>query len=303
MKKGILYSIGAYVLWGVFPIFWKIIHDIPALEIISHRVVWSFVFVLGIVAIKKDWCKFRPIIENKRRLFPYLVTAILLSINWLTFVWGVNAGYIVETSLGYFINPLISVLLGVAFLQEKLRPWQWISAGLAFLGVFYLTITYGRLPWIALTLAGSFGIYGLIKKTAHLESLHGFSLETGIMFIPALSYLIYLEITGQGAFGHTDLTTTTLLTLTGIATGVPLLWFGTAAREIKLSTLGFLQYLAPTLQFLIGTLIYKEDFSKERIIGFGVIWIALLIFSVERILFTKRKADHGLQSAGGGECQ
>ncbi|MEA2008956.1 MAG: EamA family transporter RarD [Chloroflexota bacterium] len=287
MKKGVLYSIGAYVLWGVFPIYWKTIHDVPALEIISHRVVWSFVFVLGLVTLKRGWHEFGLLSENKK--LPYLATAVLLSINWLTYVWGVNAGYIIETSLGYFINPLVSVLLGVIFLHEKLRPWQWISVGLAFLGVLYLSLSYGRLPWIALTLAGSFGLYGLIKKTAPLESLPGFTLETGIMFVPALSYLIYLEMAGRGAFGHASSPMTPLLALTGIATGVPLLWFGIAARQIKLSTLGFLQYIAPTLQFLIGVLVYKEDFSQNRIIGFSIIWTALLIYSLEGV-FARRKA-------------
>ena len=290
MKKGVWYAIGAYGLWGVFPIYWKTIQDIPALEIISHRVVWSFIFVLGLVAIKKDWREFNPIANNKKQLLPYLATAILLGVNWLTYVWGVNAGYIIETSLGYFINPLVSVLLGVIFLREKLRPWQWISVALAFLGVLYLALSYGRLPWIALTLAGSFGLYGLIKKTASLESLHGFTLETGAIFVPALAYLIYLEAAGQGAFGHTTIPMTALLALTGIATGVPLLWFGTAARQIKLSTLGFLQYIAPTLQFLIGVLVYNEDFSPDRIIGFSVIWAALLLYSLEGI-FARRKAS------------
>lgn len=284
MKKGILFSLGAYGLWGILPIYWKFIHDVPALEIISHRVIWSFLFVFSLVILNNSWHEFRPLAKNKKRLLPYLAMAILLSINWLTYVWGVKAGYIVETSLGYFINPLVSVLFGVLFLREKLRPWQWIAVGLAFLGVLYLTISYGRLPWIALTLAGSFGLYGLVKKTASLESLNGFTLETALMFLPAFGYLVYLEANGQGAFGHISAPTTALLALTGIVTGVPLVWFGMAARRIDLSTLGFLQYIAPTLQFLIGVFVYHEDFSRERLLGFSIIWAALLIFSVERMM-------------------
>jgi len=289
MKKGVLYSIGAYGLWGILPIYWKFIQDVPALEIVSHRVIWSFVFVISVVILKNNWHEFNLISKQKKLVLPYLATAILLSINWLTYVWAVNAGYIVETSLGYFINPLVNVLLGVIFLRERLRPWQWVSVGLAFSGVVYLTMSYGRLPWIALTLAICFGIYGLIKKTGSLDSLHGFSLETAVIFIPALSYLIYLEVAGRGAFGHTSILTTTLLALTGIATGIPMLWFGMAARRINLSTLGFLQYIAPTLQFLIGVLVYNEDFSKERVIGFSVIWTALLVYSLEGVIARRKK--------------
>jgi len=289
MKKGVLYGIGAYVLWGILPIYWKFIQDVPALEIVSHRVIWSFVFVISVVILKNNWHEFNLISKQKKLVLPYLATAILLSINWLTYVWAVNAGYIVETSLGYFINPLVNVLLGVIFLRERLRPWQWVSVGLAFSGVVYLTMSYGRLPWIALTLAICFGIYGLIKKTGSLDSLHGFSLETAVIFIPALSYLIYLEVAGRGAFGHTSILTTTLLALTGIATGIPMLWFGMAARRINLSTLGFLQYIAPTLQFLIGVLVYNEDFSKERVIGFSVIWTALLVYSLEGVIARRKK--------------
>ncbi|MEA3350753.1 MAG: EamA family transporter RarD, partial [Chloroflexota bacterium] len=280
---------GAYTMWGIFPVYWKLIHAVPALEIIGHRVAWSFVFVIAVVVLKKDWQGFSAIAENKKRFLPYVVTSVLLGINWLTYVWAVNAGYIIETSLGYFINPLVSVLLGVIFLREKLRLWQWISVGLAFGGVLYLTVGYGRLPWIGLTLAGSFGLYGLIKKTGSLESLHGFTLETALMFIPAVVYLFYLEVVGRAAFGHLSTPVTLLLALAGVATGVPLLWFGIAARRINLSTLGFLQYIAPTLQFLVGVLIYNEDFSQDRVIGFSVIWVALLIFSFEGMIVRRKK--------------
>lgn len=281
MNKGIVYGIGAYTLWGVLPIFWKLLHSVPPLEIVSHRVVWSFIFVFLVVVISKDWQSFAQLRQRPKILLAYLATAIVLSINWLVYVWAINAGYIVESSLGYFINPLVNVLLGVVFLREKLRLWQWIPVGLATLGVLYLTVSYGALPWIALTLAFSFGTYGLIKKTAALSSIPSFTIETGFMFVPALGMLLYLEFVGRGAFGHQTPLVTLMLVLAGVATGLPLLWFGAAARMIHLSTLGFLQYIAPTFQFLIGVLLYGEDFSQDRIIGFCIIWVALLMFTID----------------------
>ncbi len=291
MNKGILYGIGAYALWGVFPIYWKLLKSVPPLEIVGHRAVWSFVFVSVYVAATNAWGGFRPVRSKPKILLVYFATGTLLSGNWLIYVWAVNNGFIVESSLGYFINPLVNVLLGMIFLREKLRPWQWIAVGLAAVGVVYLTVSYGSLPWIALSLAFSFGFYGLIKKMAALESIPGFALETGFMFIPALGLLLFLEFSGRGAFGHQSALVTLLLALAGVATGLPLLWFGAAARRIHLSTLGFLQYIAPTFQFLIGVLIYGEDFSPDRLIGFCVIWGALLIFSVEGVLHRGNSAS------------
>ena len=290
MNKGILYAIGAYFLWGLFPIYWKLIQGVPVLEIIGHRIVWAFIFVLMVVAATKDWRGIKSAIKDRKILFTFFVTGILLFINWLVYVWAVNAGYIVDASLGYFINPLVNVILGVIFLRERLRLWQWIPVGIAALGVIYLTFSYGALPWIGLTLAFSFGTYGLLKKTAPLKSIHGFTLETGMLFFPALAYLLFLELTSQGAFPHGSTLETILLVLTGVATGLPLLLFGAAARLIPLSTLGFIQYMAPTLQFLIGVLIYGEAFTLDRMIGFGLIWLALLIYSVDS--FHTRRQNH-----------
>jgi chloramphenicol-sensitive protein RarD len=289
MNKGVGYAIGAYTLWGVFPIYWKLIHSVPALEIIGHRVIWSFVFVTLITLISGRWVDFKESIHDRKKIWPYILTAILLSINWFTYVWAVNAGYILEASLGYFINPLVSVLLGVVFLKERLRIWQWVSVSLAFVGIVYLTWRYGSLPWIGLTLAFSFAFYGLIKKKASLNSIQGITLETGIMGIPAFGYLLVLEIAGNGAFGNQPPWVLVLLVLAGVVTGLPLLMFGAAARLIPLSTLGFLQYIAPTLQFLIGLVVYQETFSPEMLAGFGLIWVALLVFSFEGYL-TRRKA-------------
>ena len=200
-KKGIFFALGAYALWGLFPIYWKWLHDVPAIQVIGHRIGWSFIMLMIVILATGQWKKIRSAL-TLRVLGIYLVSGLLLSANWLIYVWGVNAGHIVEASLGYFINPLFSVLLGVIFLRERLRPLQWIPVGLATLGVIYLTWTYGSLPWIALSLAFTFGFYGLVKKTAPLGSLYGLTLETGLVFLPALGYLIFAESTGQGAFGH-----------------------------------------------------------------------------------------------------
>lgn len=281
MNRGLIYAFTAYFLWGIFPLYWKQIHSIPAIEIIAHRIVWAFVFVLIVVWIKQDWRKFFTAIKDRKVLLTFLITGMLLFVNWLVYVWAVNAGLIVDTSLGYFINPLVSVLLGVILLHERLRIGQLIPVGIATFGVIYLTVSYGSLPWIGLTLAFSFGIYGLLKKTATLSSLHGFTLEIGFLFTPALIYLIFLEIDGQGAFLFGTALNIFLLSFTGVATGVPLLLFGAAARRVPLSSLGLLQYVAPTLQFAIGVLIYGETITANRLIGFGLIWIALALYSVD----------------------
>jgi len=283
MNKGILYGISAYFLWGIFPIYWKSVHSVPALEIIGHRMVWSFAFVMVIIVVTGKLDHFKNTIRDRKNLWPFLLTAALLSANWFIYVWAINAGHIVETSLGYFINPLVSVLMGVVFLRERLRPWQWVSVGLAFTGILYLTWRFGALPWIALSLAFTFAFYGLIKKKAALNSTEGFAVETGTMFIPALVYLVVLEFSGRGSFGHQAPPVTLLLALAGVATGFPLLLFGAAARLIPLSTIGFLQYFAPTLQFLIGVLIYGEAFSQDQLAGFGLIWIALAVYSLESV--------------------
>lgn len=289
MTKGMWYAVGAYVFWGLFPIYWKWLHAIPALQLISHRIVWSCLILCGVIFLARQWPAFRTAL-TPRVLLIYSVAAVLIGVNWLTYVWAVNAGFIVETSLGYFINPLISVLLGVVFLRERLRFWQWVPIGLAGAGVLYLTWVYGSLPWIALTLAFSFGLYGLVKKTAPLGAVHGLTLETGLLFVPALGVLIYAEAIGQGGFAHSGLVTDLLLIGAGLVTTGPLLLFAAAARRIPLSLVGLFQYIAPTLQFLLGVLVYGEPFTWAKFIGFGIVWVALLIFAVEGILARRAQA-------------
>jgi chloramphenicol-sensitive protein RarD len=252
--------------------------------VIGHRIGWSFILLIAFILLTKQWKDFRSAALTPKTLAIYSIAGVLLTVNWLVYVWGVNAGFIVETSLGYFINPLLSVLLGVIFLRERLRPVQWIPVALAAAGVIYLTVAYGRLPWIALTLAFSFGFYGFVKKLAPLGSLYGLTLETGIVFPVALIYLAFLEFTSTGAFLHDGALIDALLIGAGVVTTIPLLMFASAAKQIPLTVLGILQYIAPTLQFLIGVFVYHELFDESRLIGFGLVWLALVIFWVESYL-------------------
>ncbi len=297
MNKGVVSAIGAYLIWGVFPIYWKLLQEVPALEILSHRIVWSLVFVLALLAVRGELNGLRAAFRDRKTLLIYLAAGSLLSVNWLTYIWGVNAGYIVETSLGYFINPLVNVSIAVLVLREKLRLAQWVPLGLAAAGVLYLTISYGRLPWIALTLAFSFAIYGLIKRSATLSSGHGLALETAMVFIPAFGFLLYREVAVGGAFGHISGLTTLLLVVSGVVTALPLMMFATAARSIPFTLLGLLQYLAPTIQFLIGVLVYHEIFDRGRMIGFGLIWAALAIYTLEG-LYHRRVLNQTAVPAG-----
>ena len=280
-KKGILYAIIAYLMWGLFPLYWKQLETIPALQLIGHRIGWSFILLLLVILVTRQWSAFRKVAFASKTVRIYLIAAVLISINWFTYVWAVNNGFVVETSLGYYINPLFSVLLGVIFFRERLRLVQWLPIGLAGLGVLYLTFTYGSLPWIALTLAFSFGLYGLIKKTAPLSSLYGLTLETGLLFLPALAFLMFSEFKGQGAFMHSSLQANWMMVGAGLVTTVPLLFFSYAAPRVPLTTLGILQYVNPTMQFLLGVLLYKEPFTHDRLIGFGLVWIGLNFFWVE----------------------
>ena len=283
MNRGVLYGVAAYLMWGFFPIYFKALQVVPSLQIMFHRVIWSFLFVALLIIMRRDWPRLKVSLRKPRILLVYTLTAGLLAINWLIYIYGINSGQVVETSLGYFINPLLSVALGVVFLHERLRPMQWFPIGLAAIGVLYLTLQYGSLPWIALALAFSFGLYGLFKKISPLGALHGLTLETGILFIPALLYLLYAESQATGSFGHHGLNVTILLAFSGVVTALPLLLFARAARSIPLTLLGILQYIAPTVQFLLGIFLYQEPFTLTRMVGFAIIWLALAIFTLEGI--------------------
>ena len=281
MNRGTLYAIGAYLIWSSFPVYFKQLHQVAALEVIGHRIVWSFVALAAVVVLSREAGALLRNIRSARAVGTYAVAAALIAINWLVFVWAVNNGHVVECSLGYFIAPLTSVLFGVALLRERMRAWQWVAISLAAAGVLYLTLSQGALPWIALTLAISFGLYGLVKKVAPLGAVHGLTLETGLLLLPALIYLLYLERAGQGAFLHAGAATDGLLFGAGIVTTLPLLLFASATKRIPLSLIGLLQYITPTIHFLMGVLFYAEPFARVRAIGFGLVWLALVIFSAE----------------------
>ena len=288
-KSGVLSAVGAYALWGLLPVYWRAVQAVPAFEIICHRMAWSFAFVALLLIWKRRWEWLQQVRRRPVTLITFLGTSSILALNWFIYIWAVNAGHIVDTSLGYFINPLLSVLLGVLFLGERLRLWQWISVGIAACGVSYLTLSHGAFPWIALGLATTFGFYGLLRKTAPLGALEGLSLETTFLFLPALAYLLYLERVGTASFGHTVALTNILIALSGVVTALPLILFAYAAKRVTLATVGILQYIAPTGQFLLGVLVYGETFTQPRMVGFSVIWIALLIYSLEGVIERRRR--------------
>ncbi|WP_233862386.1 EamA family transporter RarD [Paraburkholderia adhaesiva] len=286
MNSGILYAFLAFVIWGLFPVYFKTLHQIPALEMLAHRMAWSLVFVFVVLLVRRHWSWLGPVLRDRRLVGRFAASAVLLSANWGTYIWAVNAGHIVEASLGYFINPLINVLFGYAFLHERLRPVQWTAVGVATAGVAWLTWQSGSLPWISLALAITFGGYGLLRKTAQLGTLEGLALETLLLFPVAAIYLSILGVSGASHFGHASRPLQLLLAAAGPVTAVPLLLFGAAARRIPLSTLGLIQYVTPTLQLLTGVLVYQEPFGAVRAVGYGAIWIALALYSAEGLRAT-----------------
>lgn len=290
VKRGVWYALGAYGAWGLFPLYWKALQHVPAGQVLSHRIVWSCLLLLAVVLLAGQGRILRTAAATPRVLGIYAGSAVLIGVNWLTYIWAVNAGYIVEASLGYFLTPLLSVFLGVFFLREGLRGWQWASIGLAAAGMSYLAWSHGSMPWIALTLAASFSLYGLIKKLAPLNALHGLTLETAILFPVALAYLLAASRGGiAGAFPHSGALAVFLLVGAGPVTTVPLLLFAAAARRIPLSLLGVLQYISPVLQFSIGVLVYHEPLPRARFIGIGTVWLALLLFATEGYLVARAR--------------
>jgi chloramphenicol-sensitive protein RarD len=285
--SGVWYGIAAYSLWGLFPLYWKLVAHVPALELLAHRFIWSFV-ALAILAVV---FRRRAILRTVSRgvVLMYAAAAVLLSINSFLYLYAVNAGFIVETSLGYYITPLVNVVLGVLVVRERLRPVQWLAVAIAAAGVIDLTVAYGALPWIACGLALSFGSYGLVKKKVPLDARDGLMVETAILTPVALGYVLFLHATGQAAFLGTELgtelgTDTDLLMIGGgLVTLGPLLLFAVAAQRVPLSVIGILQYIAPTIQFLLGVFTYHEPFSRTQLGGFAIVWMALLVFAADSL--------------------
>lgn len=289
MKRGITYALFAYVFWGLHPIYWKLLKHVPSVEIVSHRVLWSFIFFAVIIFFRKEWKGLIKKIKSSKKKWIFFVPALLIGSNWTMYIWAVNAGFIIETSLGYFISPLISVFLGIVFLKESLRKIQLLAVGTAAVGVLVMTIIYGQFPWISLCIAGLWSTYGLLRKKSPLSSVEGLTLETACMTLPVLVYLIYLTLFGSSSF-LSDVPTTLLLIGAGVISGFPLLIYIIAARLIKLSLIGILQYIYPTIIFLIGVFIYNEPLNEAKIIGFIFIWVSLIIYSIEGIKMKKRNS-------------
>jgi len=287
--KGTISAITAFFLWGAFPIYWKALQHISSTQILAHRVVWSLVFVLVLLSIQRRWNEVKSVISFYRNVSIFLVTSFLLGGNWLIYIWAVNSNQIVEASLGYFINPLVNVCLGMVFLRERLYRSQFISVAIAFVGVLFLTLQYGRLPWIAFSLAITFGTYGLLRKTAKAGSMVGLLFDTGFLAPIFLLYLLFLAAHGSGAFVSTNLKTDVLLIGAGVVTAVPLLLFAYGARRIQYSTVGFLQYIAPTGQLLVGVFLYREQFTRAHAIAFGLVWVALFLYSTSTFMTRKRR--------------
>jgi len=271
----------AYALWGFFPIYWKALAGISALQLISHRIVWSFVLLAVMMARSHDFEVLWQALRSPRIVGIYTVAAIAIATNWLIFVWAVGISQIVQISLGYFINPLLSVVLGMVVFDEQLRTLQWVSVALAGLGVAYLTMSVGSVPWIALSLATTFAIYSLMKKVSPLTPVQGLAFETGILFVPAALYLMAQAWAGRGAFMQSGPLRNLLMLGSGPVTTLPLLLFAAGVRHIPLSLVGMLQYINPTLQITIGVMLYREPFTRAQFIGFGLVWSALALFAVE----------------------
>jgi chloramphenicol-sensitive protein RarD len=281
MSTGALYAALAFALWGIFPLYFRQIATVPSGEILIHRIVWSLVFVVIVLTMRRQWAWLKPVLRQPRVLAAFTASAVLLSTNWLIYIWAVNNGHVIDSSLGYFINPLVNVLLGYTVLHERLRRMQWLALGLAAAGVVWLTVLAGHLPWIALALAGSFGAYGLLRKVATLGALEGLTLETLLLAPIAALVLGVWMANGSSTFPAADATTNFWLIAAGPITAIPLLLFAAGARRISLTTLGLLQYIGPTIQLALGLWLFHEPFSAERLIGFILIWLALALYSAE----------------------
>jgi chloramphenicol-sensitive protein RarD len=286
--SGFVAGVAAYLLWGLFPLYWPLLEPAKPVEILAHRIVWSLLFAVVLLAVTLGFGWVRGLGRRRGRLLA--LAAVLVSINWGMYIHGVNSGQVVETALGYFINPLVTVFLGVVVLRERLRRAQWVAVALGALAVLVLAIDYGHVPGIALTLAFSFGLYGLIKKRAAVDGVQSFAVESGYLALPALAYIVVLGATGTGTFGTEGTGHAALLAGAGVATAVPLMLFGVAAVRVRLTTLGVIQYLAPVMQFLIGVLIRGEPMPASRLAGFALVWIALTVFTVDAVRTARARA-------------
>ncbi|MEU0966617.1 EamA family transporter RarD [Streptomyces sp. NPDC005917] len=295
-RAGLVNGFAAYGMWGLVPLFWPLLKPAGPLEILAHRMVWSLAFVAVALAFVRRWAWAGELLRQPGRLALVTVAATVITVNWGVYIWAVNSGHVVEASLGYFINPLVTIAMGVLLLKERLRPAQWTAVGVGFAAVVVLTVGYGQPPWISLVLAFSFATYGLVKKKVNLGGIESLAAETAIQFLPALGYLLWLAGHGGSSFVNDGAGHAALLASTGIVTALPLVCFGAAAIRVPLSTLGLLQYLAPVFQFLLGVLYFHEAMPTERWAGFALVWLALALLTWDA-LRTARRAARALAAA------
>lgn len=300
-RRGLLLGVTAYVLWGLFPLYWPHVKPAGAVEILAHRMAWSLLCMVVVLAVLRQWAWIRDIVREPATIATITLAAVMISINWGTYIYGVNHDQVVETSLGYFITPLVLIGIGVAVFGERLRRVQWAAVALGVGAVVVLVLAYGRVPWISLTLAVSFASYGYIKKRLNLPATRSMTVETAVMFLPALGYLTWLAWTGEGTFGHEGTSQALLLATAGVITVVPLVCFAVAANTVSLSTIGMLQYLAPLLQFGIGVAVYHEPMPGSRWAGFALVWVALAMLTYDAIRQSRRNraAAAGLRVPAG----
>ncbi|MBB6676778.1 EamA family transporter RarD [Cohnella lubricantis] len=287
MKQGIGYAVLSYLAWGLLPLYWRLFQDMPAWEVLAHRIVWAFVFVAVLVTAAKRWKQLKQVVSGKRNLIAVGLSSLFISANWLVFIWAVNNDHVVETSLGYYMNPLISILMAVIFLKERLSAGQWIAIALAGAGVAVMAVEFGSLPWVSLVLAGSFALYGLAKKAVKVDALLGLTWETMIVLPLSLAYLLFLQTRGESTFTELPIVQMLFLLLAGPATALPLFWFGKAASLLPLSVVGFIQYISPTTSLLLAVFVFHEPFEASELVGFGFIWLALIVYSAASLMRSK----------------
>ncbi len=292
-RRGLLFGLSAYLIWGLFPLYWRLLRTSGAVEVLAHRIVWSGTFVILVISVVGSWSRIRRLVTHGRTMALVVAAGTLISINWGTYIYGVNSDRVVETSLGYFINPLVTILLGVVVLHERLRIAQWIAVGVGGIAIVVLTVGYGRIPYLAMVLAISFGGYTLIKKRVSIAATDSLFLESAVLALPALGWMSWLSAHDDATFGGPAVETTVLLVLGGAVTAIPLLLFAGAANRIPLTTIGLLQYLTPTLQLAIGVWIFGEPMPPVRLVGFGLVWLALAIVTVDGIR-RSRAASSGI---------
>ncbi|MDD9156084.1 EamA family transporter RarD [Aliivibrio sp. S4TY2] len=288
-RQGVFFALGAYTIWGIAPIYFKTISEVSPFEILSHRVIWSFFFLAGLLCLSKGWKTVSNTLKDKKKMAYLATTGLLIGTNWLIFIWAVTTNHMLNASLGYFINPIFNVMLGMVFLGERLRKLQWLAVTFAVIGVIIQLVTFGSIPIVALALACSFGFYGLLRKKVAMDAQSGLFIETLVMLPIAAVYLLFIADSPTSDFAANPMTLNLLLIAAGIITTVPLLCFTGAATRLKLSTLGFFQYIGPSLMFVLAVGLYGEEFSADKAITFVFIWGALIVFTTDAILFRKKK--------------